>query len=66
VIDPIWAWRSAYALTARPTGRKVHEQQESGDRMDADPATRGLITLLNVLMVIAIVGHIVGFAIIKA
>jgi|SoimicmetaTmtLPC_FD_contig_91_310957_length_518_multi_2_in_0_out_0_1 hypothetical protein len=34
--------------------------------MEADPANRGLITLLNVLMVIAIVGLIVGFIVIKA
>ena len=34
--------------------------------MEADPANRGLITLLNLLMVIAIVGLIVGFIVIKA
>jgi len=34
--------------------------------MDADPANRGLITFVNVLIVIALVGYIIGLIVIKA
>jgi hypothetical protein len=33
--------------------------------MDADPTNRGLITFLQALMVIALVGYIVGLILIK-
>jgi hypothetical protein len=34
--------------------------------MEADPSTRALVTLLNVIMVIAIAGLIVGYIVAKA
>jgi len=34
--------------------------------MQADPTTRALITVLNVLMVLALVGLIVGYIVAKA
>jgi len=49
-----------------PADRAAGPTPTRGYRMEADPTTRALIMALNVLMVLALVGLIVGYIVAKA